>query len=162
MLQLLHLVDHGPLSASSMKDINVFKNERRGPCNKSDVKNVRRLKKQIERTGLVLARHAEENALEKYRALLRTSRQKKISKRKLHMYVVRINAKGELTESKPCSHCVEVLREYGIRKITYSTREGTLITESLSKIQTQASVGYRSVERSLDMLNEMLALYEGS
>ena len=149
-----------------MKDIKVLKKTAYGDnlvstnsqSMKQDVKNIRRLLKQVKRTGLVLARHAEENALDRYKKLIERTGTK-YTTRKLHLTVIRINARGELTESKPCSHCVAVLRDYGIRKITYSTKEGTLVTESLQTITSQPSVGYRSAERALQMLDEMLTYY---
>lgn len=114
------------------------------------------MRTQIKRTGLVLARHAEENALKKYHDSIGIRGRKKIAIRKLHMVVVRINSDDEIVESKPCSHCVEVMKSYGIRKVTYSTKDGTLTTESLSLIISHPSVGYRSVERTLSILDEMI------
>jgi len=58
-----------------MKDINVLKekmeNHETGSTvqsSKRNMKNVVRIKRQIQRTGLILARNAEENAIEKYQA----------------------------------------------------------------------------------------------
>lgn len=110
----------------------------------------------MKRTGLVLACHAEENALHKYHSCAGVRGRKKITPRKLHMVVIRINSEGNLTESKPCSHCVDVMKSYGIRKVTYSTKNGALVTERLSTIITQPSVGYRSVERSLIALDAII------
>lgn len=84
---------------------------------------------------------------------------KSVARRKLHVVVIRINTNNEITESKPCSHCVDVMRSYGIRKVTYSTKSGDLVTESLTTIVTQPSVGYRSVERAINILDEMVAFY---
>jgi len=109
----------------------------------------------IQRENLILARHAEEAAIDKYSSI---KGRKRIPSRKLRMVVVRIDSKGKITESKPCSHCVEVMRSYGIRKVTYSTKEGVFITESLDDIVTQQSVGYRSVEQAMDILDEMVVL----
>lgn len=139
------------------KDIKVSCNTR----NVKDVKDIHRLKDIIKRNGLVLARHAEENALDRYKKLIERTGVR-YTTRKLHLTVIRINAKGELMESKPCSHCVTVLCNYGIRKVTYSTKDGRLITESLQTIISQPSVGYRSADRALDMLDEMLAYYDTS
>ena len=157
------------LSTRSIKDIKVLKKAAYGTnldkistsrqSITHDVKNIRRLKKTINRTGLVLARHAEENVLARYNKLLEKVDAKTYKKRKLCLLVIRINAQGELTESKPCSHCVEVLKEYGIRKVSYSTKEGTIVSESLETMVTSPSVGYRSAERALAMLDEMLELY---
>lgn len=95
----------------------------------------------------------------RYNKLLEKVDAKTYKKRKLCLLVIRIDAQGNLTESKPCSHCVEVLKEYGIRKVCYSTKEGIIVTESLETIITSTSVGYRSAERALAMLDEMLDLY---
>lgn len=105
----------------------------------------------------MLARHAEENVLHKYHSKIGTQGRKKITPRKLHMYVIRINKAGELTESKPCSHCRQIMADYGIRKVTYSTKEGMLVTESLATMETTPSVGYRSVERVMAILDEILS-----
>jgi deoxycytidylate deaminase len=123
------------------------------------IQNILKLKSQLKRTGLVLARHAEENALEKYHSCIGIKGRKKIAPRKLHMIVIRINSVGDLTESKPCSHCVDVMRSYGIRKVTYSTKEGTFVTESLAVIISQPSVGYRSVDRAINILDNMINFY---
>lgn len=106
----------------------------------------------------MLARHAEENVLQKYHSKIGTQGRKVITPRKLHMYVIRINKAGEITESKPCSHCAQILRNYGIRRVTYSTKEGSLVTESLETIKTEPSVGYRSVERVMNILDEILGI----
>ena len=156
-------------STNSIKDIKVLKKAAYGnnldkvstsrQSITHDVKNIRKLKKTIKHTGLVLARHAEENVLARYNKLLEKVDSKNYKKRKLCLLVIRIDAQGNLTESKPCSHCVEVLKEYGIRKVSYSTKQGTIVTESLETIITSTSVGYRSAKRALAMLDEMLELY---
>lgn len=124
------------------------------------MKKVRKLKRQIQRTGLVLARHAEENALAKYESTIGVRGRKRISPRKLHILVIRIDTHDQITDSKPCSHCVEVMRSFGIRKVTYSTKEGSFVTELLNDIVSEPSVGYRSVERTLNILDAMLNFYE--
>lgn len=73
--------------------------------------------------------------------------------------VIRINSNNELTESKPCGHCIEVMQSYGIRKVTYSTREGILVTECINNIPKEASAGYNAVEKSINILNDMLKFY---
>lgn len=175
MLDILHMVDHQqPRSILYMKDIkglNVAKTQpkrHRHACNHTenesfklcDVKQIAHLRRQIQRTGLVLARHAEENAIEKYHSTIGIRGRKAIARRKLHVCVIRINSAGNITESKPCTHCVEVMRSYGIRKVTYSTRDGTLVTEPLVTIATQPSVGYRSVDRAINVLDKMLVAYD--
>lgn len=107
----------------------------------------------------MLARHAEENALDRYHSGIGFKGRKKITPRKLHIIVIRVNSIGDMVESKPCSHCTEVMRSYGIRKVTYSTNNGIIITESLTTIVTQPSVGYRSTERAINILDEMLKIH---
>lgn len=123
-----------------------------------DTKNILRLRTQIYRTGLVLARHAEENALEKYQASIGVRGRKWVPIRKLHMVVLRIDKSENITDSKPCSHCVEVMKSFGIRKVTYSDKNGGFVTEAIRSIESQPSVGYRSLERTLDIINTMLSM----
>jgi deoxycytidylate deaminase len=145
MLEILHHVDHIP-----------YINQKKKKHGNGNAKSFVRLRQEIQRNGLVLAKHAEENALNKYNLNIGNGGRKAISKRKLHVVVIRIDSNYELTESKPCSHCAEVMRLYGIRKVTYSTRNGNLITEHLNLIVTHSSVGYRSVERAINILDEMI------
>lgn len=159
-----------PSSSPSTKDIKALKaygtanKKRKTPCepfSESDVKKVAQLKREVLRTGLILARHAEENALDKYESSIGVRGRKAVAKRKLVMYCIRINRAGDLAESKPCSHCVEVMKEYGIRKVVYSTKGGTLVTELLSTIESEPSVGYKSVDRAIRILDEMVNQFNG-
>jgi len=104
----------------------------------------------------MLACHAEESVIAKYNSSIGVGNRKSITSRKLHLYVIRIDSFSNLTESKPCSHCVQVMVSYGIRKITYSTKSGILVTESLSTIISHDSIGYRSVANAISIIDEML------
>ena len=42
------------------------------------------------------------------------------------IYVCRINKKGEFRNSKPCAMCHEVLNHVGIKRVYYTTGEGTV------------------------------------
>lgn len=44
---------------------------------------------------------------------------------------IRVTATGKLANARPCMKCVATLREYGIKKVVYSTAEGTSGTERL-------------------------------
>jgi deoxycytidylate deaminase len=118
-----------------------------------DTKNIKALKQNIQRHGIVLSQHAEETVLHNYEK--RKFLHKKIPVRKLHLIVIRVNSLGDLCESKPCQNCLQLLKEYGIRKVTYSTTNGLLITENIDTMQSTPSVGYRSAERIMDLLNEL-------
>lgn len=42
------------------------------------------------------------------------------------LIVVRINKQNNLTCSKPCSRCFQFMKDFGIKKVYYSTWEGTI------------------------------------
>jgi len=114
----------------------------------------------IKRYGCKLAKHAEENALDRYLYKLGDKRNKKINFNKLHVTVIRIDDNNNLIESKPCDHCIEVMKSYGIRKVTYSTREGILITENVDKVISTCSSGYRSIEKTIKLLDDTINNYK--
>jgi hypothetical protein len=43
--------------------------------------------------------------------------------------VIRYGRDGTLRNSRPCSHCLEMMEFYKIKKIHYSTDDGSLISE---------------------------------
>jgi len=61
------------------------------------------------------------------------------------IYVVRIvgDEKGgfKLANSKPCEHCINKLRDLGIKKIAYSV-SGGIIVEKIDKIFNRSSSGF--------------------
>jgi deoxycytidylate deaminase len=118
-----------------------------------DIKKMEVLKHNIQRHGIVLSQHAEETVLHNYEK--RKFLHKKIPIRKLHLIVIRVNSFEDLCESKPCQNCLRLLQQYGIRKVTYSTANGLLITENIATMESTPSVGYRSAERIIDLLNEL-------
>jgi cytidine deaminase len=57
--------------------------------------------------------------------------------------VVRYGKDGTLRNSRPCNHCLEVMKFYKIKKIHYSTDEGTVLTEKPHEmISTHVSSGW--------------------
>lgn len=40
---------------------------------------------------------------------------------RIRMIVIRVNAIGELCNSKPCAHCIKLMKKMNIHKIYYST-----------------------------------------
>jgi deoxycytidylate deaminase len=97
-----------------------------------------------------LACHAEENVISKY------LRKNKHSIKHLHIVVVRVNSMGEVMMSKPCANCINIMRKHGIKKVTYSTDGGFLVTESLQTIQSVPSSGHRSMSRAIDLLDSFI------
>lgn len=82
--------------------------------------------------------HAEESVLNKI------SNCPKFNMKKLPKYtmiVIRVHKK-RLAESKPCSECLNKLRDAGIRKVIYSTKEGTLCYTKTKHINGILSSGY--------------------
>ena len=47
------------------------------------------------------------------------------------LFVARINRMGITRLAKPCSSCMSLLRDHGIRQVTYTTNEGSYETISI-------------------------------
>jgi tRNA(Arg) A34 adenosine deaminase TadA len=71
--------------------------------------------------------HAEVNAV----LLAR----KKIDLRGAKMYVAKIGRNGELGNSKPCAMCMQALKLYGIKRVTYTMGDNNFDIEKLSQSQ---------------------------
>ena len=52
------------------------------------------------------------------------------------LWVGRISKEGTLVNSKPCCQCIHYLRKIGIKKIGYSTKNGTICIEKIWEIET--------------------------
>lgn len=50
----------------------------------------------------------------------------------LEVLVIRLDGDGSLVNSKPCSDCLRVMREMGVKKIWYSL-DGTLVKSNPGK-----------------------------
>ena len=42
---------------------------------------------------------------------------------------VRYGRDGNLKNSRPCNHCLDIMEKYRIKKIVYSTDDNTVLTE---------------------------------
>lgn len=51
------------------------------------------------------------------------------------MIVIRVDAYGNLLDSKPCSSCTKILKYFGFRKIYYSV-PGGLVVENVAKLKS--------------------------
>eukprot|EP01084_Bolivina_argentea_P044277 81493_1 len=47
------------------------------------------------------------------------------------IYVIRVGEKGKLMYSRPCNHCLIVLKQIGIKYVIYSATKKTFIKEQL-------------------------------
>ena len=117
-------------------------------------KQLTHLRKEIKRTGYVLAHHAEENVINYFKDKIEPKKKNKKNfyRNKFTIVVIRINNNNELRSSNPCAHCVNVMKLFGIRKVIYSTNDGNFISELLDNIQTNNSVGYNSLDLVLNTL----------
>lgn len=57
-------------------------------------------------------------------------------RKKLEMFVIRVNAKGNLVNSKPCNSCIYYMQLYGIKSVYYSDENGEIVREKLLDIQS--------------------------
>lgn len=78
---------------------------------------------------------------------------KNMHKRNLHLVVVRYHRNGQIADSKPCNHCLELIKSYNINKITYSmviNGVPQLVTERIRDMKEKSyiSSGYRYMSRS--------------
>lgn len=51
----------------------------------------------------------------------------------LELMVVRINQTGDLTMSKPCKVCQELIKDVGIKRVWYSDWEGRIVSQMQDK-----------------------------
>jgi deoxycytidylate deaminase len=64
----------------------------------------------------------------------------------MDLLVIRVNNSNKLLNSRPCNSCIDKLRKRNIRKVYYSTNEGTVIYEYVSdmqKLHTCSGTKYR-------------------
>ena len=50
--------------------------------------------------------------------------------------MIRVNAKGDLVNSKPCNSCIYYMQLYGIKSVYYSDENGEIVREKLLDIQS--------------------------
>ena len=61
--------------------------------------------------------------------------------------VVRLGRDGTLKNSRPCNHCLDSMKFYRIKKIMYSTDDGTIKTEKPENMeQVHISSGWSAFE----------------
>ena len=61
--------------------------------------------------------------------------------------VIRFGKDGSLKNSRPCNHCLEAMKYYRIKKIMYSSDDGTIISEKPQSMeQNHISSGWSAFE----------------
>jgi len=69
--------------------------------------------------------HAEADAINKYQAAIKYKGVKATSRTKLTLYVFRVDLKGNLKMSRPCSICQQRIKDCGgIKLVVSSTNDG--------------------------------------
>ena len=59
--------------------------------------------------------------------------------------VIRFGKDGSLRNSRPCTHCLNTMVKYNIKKIIYSTEHGEIVTEKpMCMKQTHVSSGWNA------------------
>lgn len=89
--------------------------------------------------------HAEIDCLIACKNIFSIRKTPKESKRKMNMLVVRCKGEG-LGESKPCELCYNILKRFRIKKIYYSTSNGTI-----HKIKMNSSIEKNTISKGLIM-----------
>jgi tRNA(Arg) A34 adenosine deaminase TadA len=65
--------------------------------------------------------------------------------KKITLYVVRVNTKGDLKNSAPCVHCTEVIVKLNIKRVVYSGGDNTFTKMKPSEYYTNyTSIGNRT------------------
>lgn len=57
------------------------------------------------------------------------------------------NSTGNFGNSKPCVHCLSMLKKYGIRKIAYTTDDGVIKVRTSSLFTSHKSMAYRQMSK---------------
>jgi deoxycytidylate deaminase len=66
--------------------------------------------------------------------------------------VVRIGKDGNLKNSRPCNHCLETMIKYKIKKITYSTEDGIIVSEKPQDMEkNHISSGWKSFSKLVNL-----------
>ncbi len=57
--------------------------------------------------------------------------------KKIDLFVIRITKGGNLAESRPCYHCIDILSKsrLNIRNVYYSTSYGTIVCETFENLR---------------------------
>jgi hypothetical protein len=67
--------------------------------------------------------------------------------KKLDIIVIRVNTIGRMFNSRPCSHCLNMMKSTGIRRVHYSNELGEIVTES---VKDMISIQTSSISRMID------------
>lgn len=87
-------------------------------------------------------------------------RKYRVFQKKMDMYVIRVNNKDEMLNSKPCQNCINVMTMFGIKNIYYSIDGGELKKEKISELETEhQSIAHRNYIRAINDVDLLLVLF---
>jgi len=55
----------------------------------------------------------------------------------MDMLIIRVGGDDTLRNSKPCRHCLDTLRMFGVRRVYYSTNDGGITVCRTSEMETE-------------------------
>ena len=87
--------------------------------------------------------HAEEDVLRRF------SKLNNHKKKKYQIMILRVTDKGNLCDSRPCIHCLRLIKESGIRVVHYSTRNRDINREKITNMYDSIENKYSSGVRHL-------------
>lgn len=124
----------------------------------SKLAELKKLKRDILISGCSLSCHAETSALNKYYKKSYKKNYQQIPLSKLTLVVIRVDAENNLIESKPCSQCIQKIHESGIKKVSYSTNSGIIVTQSVKSLIEEARPSRANMVliRLLDEINDCI------
>jgi hypothetical protein len=66
------------------------------------------------------------------------SAKKSLKLSKINIIVIRKSGNNDrlLASSKPCKHCLDNLKKYGIKNVCYSTKNGNIIQRRVNRLNT--------------------------
>jgi cytidine deaminase len=88
-------------------------------------------------SGSIPGIHAEHDAINKLKPLKRNKRRLE----PIHLLVVRFSKNNKLQNSKPCTNCIQVIKQlpekkgYKIKNIYYSNDNGDIIKSNITKLE---------------------------
>lgn len=59
--------------------------------------------------------------------------------------MIRTDEKGNLKNSKPCTHCLETLKLFNVKCIYYSDDEGKIVRKKLNELDHRLSGGQKNL-----------------
>ena len=66
---------------------------------------------------------------------------------KITVLVVRFDNAGNMKMSKPCKHCITYMKFMGVKRVMYSTDDGTIVSEKVKDMDSNHVCAIRKMIR---------------